>query len=113
MARPICLRLLALCIRAAAERTFWTAGSSRPGRTAMMAITTNSQTRVNAARRTTLGFGVILPPFKEKNKKGGAPPERSPRAGWHASDARIARRGESIVAGLGPTVLPDSTAETH
>ena len=51
MARPICLRLLLHCMRAAASRTFWTAGSSRPMRMAMMAITTNSSISVKAAIR--------------------------------------------------------------
>jgi hypothetical protein len=35
-------------MRAAASRTFWTAGSKRPIRIAMMAITTNSSISVNA-----------------------------------------------------------------
>jgi hypothetical protein len=50
MARPSCLRLLADCIRAAASRTFWTAGSKRPIRTAMIAITTSSSISVKARR---------------------------------------------------------------
>src|SRR3954454_2401729 len=53
-ARPICLRLLAHWMRAAASRTFCTAGSNRPIRTAMMAITTSSSISVNAERRTAL-----------------------------------------------------------
>src|SRR5262249_48099356 len=53
-ARPICLRLLAHWMRAAASRTFCTAGSNRPIRTAMMAITTSSSIRVNAERPTVL-----------------------------------------------------------
>jgi len=48
MAKPICLRLFMHLIRAAAARTFWTAGSSRPMRMAMMAITTSSSISVNA-----------------------------------------------------------------
>src|SRR5262245_53162851 len=50
-ARPICLRLLAHCSRAAASLTFWTAGSNRPMRAAMMAITTSSSIKVKAERR--------------------------------------------------------------
>ena len=50
MARPICLRLLAQVVRAADSRTFWTAGRSRPMRTAMMAITTSSSISVKALR---------------------------------------------------------------
>src|SRR4051812_41737442 len=51
MARPICLRLLVHWIRAAASRTFWTAGRSRPIRMAMMAITTKSSISVKPHRR--------------------------------------------------------------
>src|SRR5262245_41231436 len=47
---PSCLRLLAHRIRLAASRTFWTAGSSRPMSTAMMAITTSSSISVKARR---------------------------------------------------------------
>src|ERR1700722_618211 len=38
-------------VRAAASRTFWTTGSSRPIRIAMMAITTSNSINVKAARR--------------------------------------------------------------
>src|SRR5262249_32884291 len=48
---PICLRLLEHLARAAASRTFWTAGKSRPIRMAMMAITTRSSISVNAGLR--------------------------------------------------------------
>src|SRR5262249_10953555 len=44
--RPICLRLLAHWIRAAAARTFWTAGRRRPIRIAIIAITTSSSISV-------------------------------------------------------------------
>jgi hypothetical protein len=37
-------------IRLAASRIFWTAGSNRPIRMAMMAITTSNSIRVNARR---------------------------------------------------------------
>src|SRR3954468_14602879 len=46
-ARPICLRLLEHFIRLAASRIFCTAGSNRPMRMAMMAITTSNSIRVN------------------------------------------------------------------
>src|SRR5262249_44541578 len=49
-ARPICLRLLVHDDRAAASRTFWTAGRSRPVSTAMMAMTTSSSISVKALR---------------------------------------------------------------
>src|SRR3954471_14484422 len=50
VARPSCLRLFWDWVRAAASRTFWTAGSSRPMRMAMMAITTSSSISVNPRR---------------------------------------------------------------
>src|SRR3954462_9456192 len=49
-ANPICLRLLVQLMRLAASRTFWTAGSKRPMRMAMIAITTSSSISVNATR---------------------------------------------------------------
>src|SRR5436305_6280771 len=49
-ASVICLRLFEQDMRAAASRTFCTAGNSRPMRTAMMAITTSSSISVNADR---------------------------------------------------------------
>src|SRR3954462_5081727 len=54
-AKPICLILLAHFVRAAASRTFCTAGRSRPIRTAMIAITTSSSISVNAALRLLTG----------------------------------------------------------
>src|SRR5262249_54424788 len=51
MASPICFRLFEHFARLAASRTFWTAGSSRPIRMAMMAMTTSNSTRVKALRR--------------------------------------------------------------
>ncbi len=50
VARPICFRLFAHCVRAAASRTFCTAGSRSPMRMAMMAMTTNNSMSVNARR---------------------------------------------------------------
>src|SRR5215217_8049195 len=49
-AMPICLRLLEHLARAAASRTFWTAGRSNPIRIAMIAITTNNSISVNPRR---------------------------------------------------------------
>src|SRR5581483_7239235 len=46
-ARVICLQLFSDCARAAASRTFCTAGISRPMRMAMMAMTTSSSIKVN------------------------------------------------------------------
>src|SRR5262245_31202684 len=50
-ARQICLRLFWQVRRAAASRTFWTAGSRRPMRIAMIAITTSNSMRVNPVLR--------------------------------------------------------------
>src|SRR5207248_2701135 len=50
LARAHCLRLLEHLARAAASRTFWTAGSNSPIRMAMIAITTSSSISVNAVR---------------------------------------------------------------
>src|SRR5437667_2683190 len=50
-ARASCLRLFEHFMRAAAARTFCTAGSSSPIRMAMMAITTSSSISVNALNR--------------------------------------------------------------
>src|SRR5947208_2067137 len=47
---PICLRLLVHCDRAAAWRTFCTAGRSRPIRMATMATTTSNSMRVKPRR---------------------------------------------------------------
>src|SRR5262249_55905329 len=49
-ARANCLRLFRHCARAAASRTFWTAGKSRPIKTAMMAITTSNSISVKPRR---------------------------------------------------------------
>src|SRR6516225_5813526 len=64
-ARAICLRLLVQTMRLAASRTFWMAGSKRPIKTAMMAITTSSSISVKAVRRRMAdllsGIGGGLP----------------------------------------------------
>src|SRR5438046_1658281 len=77
MARPICFRLLAHLIRLAASRTFWTAGTSRPMRMAMMAITTNSSMRVNAGRRRRecqLMFPLLNKELNEEAPANGGTP---------------------------------------
>src|SRR5215467_10003863 len=56
---PSCLRLFSHWLRAAASRTFCTAGSNRPMRMAMMAITTNNSISVKPGRVRIL-FGVIV-----------------------------------------------------
>src|SRR5437773_1686126 len=50
MPRPICLRLFWHWARAAASRTFCTAGTSKPIKMAMMAMTTSSSINVNPER---------------------------------------------------------------
>src|SRR4051812_10487355 len=55
MARPICFRLLEHFMRLAASRIFWTAGSSRPIRIAMIAITTSNSMSVKPERRCGRG----------------------------------------------------------
>src|SRR5262249_61017202 len=54
--------LLAHLVRSAAARTFCTAGSKSPMRMAMMAITTNNSTRVNA-RRMCGARGFMMAPW--------------------------------------------------
>src|SRR5262245_14669512 len=44
--------------RAAASRTFWTAGRSSPMRMAIIAITTNSSINVNSRRREYMAVSV-------------------------------------------------------
>src|ERR1051325_8316998 len=63
MAKPICLRLFMHCVRAAAARTFCTAGTSSAIRIAMMAITTRSSISVNADLEEC--FMVKLPRSKK------------------------------------------------
>src|SRR5262245_5279715 len=60
-ASEICFKLLVHFNRAAASRTFWTAGRSRPIRTAMIAMTTSSSIRVNPDR-VRLDFAMTHPP---------------------------------------------------
>src|SRR5438874_1413503 len=59
MPRPICFRLLEHFARLAASRTFWTAGSNRPIRTAIMAITTSSSIRVKPRRASDLPGDMV------------------------------------------------------
>src|SRR6185295_4637770 len=49
-ARPICFRLFVHWVRAAASRTFCTAGTSKAIKMAMMAITTSNSISVNPRR---------------------------------------------------------------
>src|SRR5205807_4210152 len=73
LARAICLRLLEHLARAAASRTFWTAGRSRPIRIAMMAMTTSSSIRVKPAGRPGEEVtGVLSSLQEERAQLGGA-----------------------------------------
>src|SRR5437588_12657465 len=67
---PICLRLLLHDMRAAASRTFCTAGSKRPMRMAMIAITTNNSIKVKPGRRGRTGH---LLDEGEKQSRGSVP----------------------------------------
>src|SRR5262249_28740326 len=69
MARPICLRLLLHLMRLAASRTFWTAGNSRPIRTAMMAMTTSSSMSVKPTRCLLNRDLMRAPPRRGKRKR--------------------------------------------
>src|SRR5262245_52287078 len=81
-------------MRLAASRTFCTAGTKRPIKMAMMAITTNSSIRVKARRRRE-NRGMTDPPLGAG--RGGA-------VGFHASNLPLRRSGvndTSPVASLG------------
>src|SRR4051794_21892055 len=60
MPRPICLRLFEHWMRAAASRTFCTAGTKSAIRMAMIAITTSSSISVNADRLALGDMGGLL-----------------------------------------------------
>src|ERR1700679_77088 len=78
IARLICLTLFIDCERAAASRTFWTAGMSRPIRIAMIAITTSSSMNVKADERC-FGLGDIeAHPFRKTVRKDRAENEALP-----------------------------------
>jgi hypothetical protein len=55
--------------RAAASRTFWTAGSSSPMSTAMIAITTKSSISVNAFFQRNLSQAMTAPPKETTGEK--------------------------------------------
>src|SRR6478672_10155479 len=74
---PNCLRLFVHLLRDAASRTFWTAGSRRPIRMAMIAITTSSSIRVNARRD---GSGRFTGHLTGRDEKAGRAEPSGPRA---------------------------------
>src|SRR5262249_43354604 len=101
MAMPICFRLLVQDMRAAASRTFWTAGRSRPMRTAMIAITTSSSISVKPRRRTG-GAGVCMGHLDEE-RNGSLRPDGVVTPSGRVGDSRPARR--RFRGGLRPCVV--------
>src|SRR5438094_2226297 len=89
-ARPSCLRLFVHLVRAAASRTFCTAGRSRPMRMAMMAITTNSSISVNPADR----FGGWRDITHSESDWGEGHPGTNPGAEQSAIAAAALRQPE-------------------
>src|SRR5438874_12235110 len=73
MARASCLMLFELFDRAAASRTFWTAGRSRPMRIAMIAITTKSSINVKPRRLRRMGRDLWVRRNGEKNETARRP----------------------------------------
>src|SRR5262245_24998902 len=73
---------------AAASRTFWTAGSSRPMRIAMIAITTSSSISVNADRRELVNMTRPSKKRKERNKETFRARRSLHDAGHGRDDAR-------------------------
>src|SRR5207302_1680501 len=72
VARPTCLRLFVHERRAAASRTFCTAGSRSPIKTAIMAITTSNSIRVKPRQRLKIrrdGMENFSKRYKD-NKRG-------------------------------------------
>ena len=96
-ARPSCLRLFWHCIRAAASRTFCTAGRSSPIRMAMMAMTTSNSISVNARRARGDAWGVEC---------------QDSEASTISFPARVARAGISGAAAY-PTNRTDPSANTQ
>src|SRR5262245_7286823 len=78
MPMPICLRLFWHLARAAASRTFWTAGSSRPMSTAMIAMTTSSSISVKPRRRRERTDTIGLPPERIRRNEFGTATPRAP-----------------------------------
>src|SRR5262245_13954879 len=80
-ARAVCFMVFEDVIRAAASRTFCTAGSNRPMRIAMMAMTTNNSIRVNPRRKRE----CIAPSFPRIGWAKGERTRPRPAAGRNAS----------------------------
>src|SRR4051794_34947803 len=97
VARPICLRLLAHLIRAAASRTFCTAGSSSPISTAMIAMTTSSSISVNPRRGVGRNTAFSSVWGNGSRRRGLGQDEVRPGEGGQGDlrvGGRVGRRGE-------------------
>src|SRR5207253_9674922 len=90
------VRLLAQVARAAASRTFWTAGSKRPTRTAMIAITTRSSIRVNPPRRERAMRGLRRGRSGRALGARRAAPGRGTKAAVTSPGLRVAGRANQI-----------------
>src|SRR6266481_2363551 len=100
--------LLLFSVRAAASRTFWTAGSKRPMRMAIMAITTSNSISVKAGRWARAW--VMSNPPEQKNVETS---EQTGRLFGQAEgrdfvvaaiDARGQRRGARVGVTVGEAV---------
>src|SRR5579885_2620043 len=106
LASEICFMLLEHLARAAASRTFWTAGTSRPIRIAMMAITTSSSISVNAGRERARSMDL---PQKRKQSETKPDNERKneptspPRWAVHRGIA-VSGTHQALSAALGAAV---------
>jgi hypothetical protein len=85
-----CLMLLLHDMRAAASRTFCTAGSSRPMRMAMMAMTTSNSISVKPRQRLSLRkSGTTASPGEEERQGRNNAPNDERNQRWE----RTCRKG--------------------
>src|SRR6516164_8224594 len=92
-----------LCVRAAASRTFWTAGTSRAIRMAMMAITTNNSISVNPLHLQRL---MVRPPTQGTREIAGPMTIRSMTLPFGEDTRQEVRRGR-------PTAVLCAAPLTH
>src|SRR5262245_21564464 len=103
-------------MRAAASRTFCTAGNRRPMRTAMMAMTTSNSISVNPGRRRERKRNMRSPPTTgTKGKNEHAADERACSVqGRHVPPEELQlgkialRNGQGAAAAVGDRTLPAS-----
>src|SRR5262245_28047000 len=102
--------LLAHLMRAAASRTFWTAGTRSPIKMAMMAMTTNSSIRVKARPRIGLrSFSMTVPRDKiglERDSKGKTQQLQN-RGAFRSGKANRTQRLVGVVASTLANELDD------